>query len=178
MEARVMTTRTILGMLAAAATALAAASCTDSGTGPSDSETPPAPVATAAPTPTTTALFNGSWTGTTDAGKSLSFRVLSGQLTDFTIEFDLGSGCVHRAKTPSSFDPVDAIYPIGNDGKVGFNFRDPAIDTNVRLEFTGAKTAKGWVDPSRLVGRGVDCGNRVVGPGTSVPGLTFTASRP
>jgi hypothetical protein len=170
--------RVFAGALVGGAMVLVMASCSDNTAGPSPAETPTAaPTPAPAQTPATTVIFDGKWTGTTNAGKSVSFRVLSGQLTDFTVEIDFGSECVYRARTPSTFDPVDAIFPIGNDGRLTFRFRDPALRTWVHFEFTAAKAVKGTVEATPLLDR-VDCPGRSLNPPTMTPAATFTASRP
>jgi len=141
---------------------------------PAPGDTPAPSNPAAAQTPTTTAIFDGRWRGTTSVGNGVSFRVLSGQLTEFSIELDFGSGCVYRAKTPPTFDPVDAVFPIRTDGKLSFTFQDPALRTIVNVEFTSATTGRGTIDSTGVIGR-IDCSGRTITSGSTPAGsFTFT----
>jgi len=142
---------------------------------PGNTDTPPPQNPAAAQTPTTTAIFDGRWRGTTNVGNGVSFRVLSGLLTEFSIELDFGSGCVYRAKTPSTFDPVDAVFPIRTDGKVSFTFQDPALRTIVNVEFTSATTGRGTIDSTGVIGR-IDCPGRTLTSGPT-PAGSFTLTK-
>jgi hypothetical protein len=176
-----MTMTTTYRPLAAVLLGLLAVSfvrCGSSADSPTAPPTPtPAPSPAPALTPATTAIFDGKWSGTTSAGKAVAFRVLSGQLTDFTVDIDFGSGCTYHAQTPSSFDPVDAIYPIGTDAKVTFRFRDPVLRTYVNVEFTAPTKARGNWDATDLLDR-VQCPNQTLNPPRTVPAGTFNLTRP
>jgi hypothetical protein len=158
---------------------LTVAGCGSSATSPSSN-----PVAVSTPTatppvgpPPTTAILDGNWTGTTNATRGVSFRVLSGQLIDFALDIDFGSGCVYHAKTPANFDPVDPLFPIGVDGRVSFRFRDPALRTEVSIEFTGERAARGSFTASDLLSV-INCPGQTLTPPRQTPAGTFTAARP
>lgn len=146
------------------------------GEGGPTTPTTPTPAPTPVLTPTTTAAFDGRWAGTATTGEAISFRVLSGQVTDFTTEINFGSGCLYRARTPSTFDPVDAVFPIGTDGRLRFQFRDPALVTIVNLQFTALNAGRGTIDATPLLAP-VFCSGRTVGAGQPTPALSFTVAR-
>jgi hypothetical protein len=125
------------------------AGCGSSPTAPSVNATPTATPAPAQ-TPATTAIFDGTWNGTTSAGKPVTFRVFSGQLTDLNLSLDLGSGCTYRAFHPDTFDPRDPLFPIDTSGRVAFRLTDIALRTNVAIEFTCASAGKGSFDAPDL----------------------------
>lgn len=168
-----MTTHQKIAKALACVFAVTLASCNDSSTTPSPDPTPTAaPSAAPSTAPATTAIFDGSWTGTTNTGKAVSFRVLSGQLMDLAVSFDLGSGCVYRVAHPDTFDPRDPVYPIDDSGRVAFRFGDAALRMDVALQFTSAQAVRGNFTAADLR-TAVSCAT----PPKSVAAGTFTATR-
>src|SRR6185436_13845922 len=113
---------------------------------------------------------------TTSAGKPVTFRVFSGQLTDLNLSLDLGSGCTYRAFHPDSFDPRDPLFPIDNTGRVAVRLTDIALRTNVGIDFLSATTARGSFDAPDLRDIIRCAGQTYTPPRTFAPG-TFTISR-
>lgn len=138
----------------------------------------PAPTVTPAPvqTPATTAIFDGTWNGTTSAGKPVTFRVFSGQLTDLNLSLDLGSGCTYRAFHPDTFDPRDPLFPIDTRGRVDVRLTDIALRADVAIEFLSASTARGSFGAPDLRDV-IRCGGQTFTPPRTFAAGTFTVSR-
>jgi len=94
-------------------------------------------VLSAVPAQVVPILYDGTWTGTTGAGRTISFTIQNNLVTKFSLQFGFtipgGSCVVTLTEEPA---PGDNVTFVRYNKELSFTFRPPGLSTGVTGTFT------------------------------------------